>query len=300
MKGYAGDAMKVVIPAAGWGMRFLPLTKEQPKEMLPVVDKPTIQYVVEDALAAGISDIVIITGRHKRGIEDHFDRSYELESILEKGNRLEYLKKVREISAMADIHFIRQKEQKGLGDAVLRAQQHIGNEPFAVMLGDTIYRSKVPVVKQLIDMHKKTGTSVIAIESVPMEKVKDYGIISGQEVEDGLFLIDDLVEKPLPELAPSNLAIAGTYVLTPEIFDCIERTPPGLNGEVQLTDALRLLRKQQDIYGWRFEGKRYDIGDMIGWMKTQMELVLEHPQYAKQMREHMEMLLQKERNGKGH
>jgi len=283
--------MKAVIPAAGWGVRFLPLTKEQPKEMIPVVDKPTIQYVVEEALAAGIDNIVIITGRHKRGIEDHFDRSYELEAVLEKNGKKEYLKKVREISSMADIHFIRQKEQRGLGDAVLKARQHVGNEPFAVMLGDTIYRSKVPVVKQLMDIHKKTGKSVIAIEPVPREKVHDYGIIAGNKVEEDLYLIDELVEKPLPELAPSNLAIAGTYLLTPAIFECIERTPPGLNGEVQLTDALRLLRKKEEIYGWRFEGKRYDIGDMQGWLKTQMELGLLHPEYGPVLREHMENLL---------
>lgn len=286
--------MKAVIPAAGWGLRFLPLTKEQPKEMLPVVDKPTIQYVVEEALASGITDIVIITGRHKRGIEDHFDRSYELESILERTNKRDYLRQVRDISALADIHYIRQKEQRGLGDAVLRAKQHIGREPFAVMLGDTIYRSMVPVVKQLMQVHEKTGSSVIAVEPVPREKVKDYGIISGKETEKGLYRIDDLVEKPLPELAPSNMAIAGTYLLTPAIFDCLERTPPGLNGEIQLTDALRLLRKQEDIYGWRFEGKRYDIGDMLGWLKTQMELSLRNPQYAGQLRKHMEELLNDE------
>ncbi|QLH74184.1 MAG: UTP--glucose-1-phosphate uridylyltransferase GalU [Methanomassiliicoccales archaeon] len=287
--------MKAVIPAAGWGIRFLPLTKEQPKEMIPVVDKPTIQYVVEEALAAGITDIVIITGRHKRGIEDHFDRSYELEAVLERGNKKEYLKKVRDISNMADIHFIRQKEQRGLGDAVLKAKQHIGDEPFAVMLGDTIYRSKVPVVKQLMDVHKRTGRSVIAIEPVPREKVKDYGIIAGRKVDEDLYLIDDLVEKPLPELAPSDLAIAGTYILTHEIFEAIERTPPGLNGEVQLTDALRLLRKKQEIYGWRFEGKRYDIGDMIGWLKTQVELGLLHPEYSAALKEHIESLLNKEK-----
>jgi UTP--glucose-1-phosphate uridylyltransferase len=291
--------MKAVIPAAGWGLRFLPLTKEQPKEMLPVVDKPTIQYVVEEALASGITDIVIITGRHKRGIEDHFDRSYELESILERGNRSDDLRKVREISALADIHFIRQKDQRGLGDAVLRAKQHIGNEPFAVMLGDTIYQSKVPVVKQLMQQYERTGKSVIAVEPVPREKVKDYGIISGKEVDDGLYLIEDLVEKPLPELAPSNLAIAGTYLLTPEIFECIERTPPGLNGEIQLTDALRLLRKKQDIYGWRFEGKRYDIGDMLGWLKTQVELSLQHPEYARPLREHLQKLLDQEKGSEG-
>jgi len=264
-----------------------------------VVDKPTIQYVVEEALAAGITDIVIITGRHKRGIEDHFDRSYELESILERSNKREYLRQVRDISALADIHYIRQKEQRGLGDAVLRAKQHIGREPFAVMLGDTIYRSKVPVVKQLMQVHEKTGRSVIAVEPVPREKVKDYGIISGKEVEKGLFRIDDLVEKPLPELAPSNMAIAGTYLLTPAIFDCLERTPPGLNGEVQLTDALRLLSKQEDIYGWRFEGKRYDIGDMLGWLKTQMELSLRNPLYAEQLRRHMEELLSDEEIRRG-
>ncbi|MFA5313971.1 MAG: UTP--glucose-1-phosphate uridylyltransferase GalU [Methanomassiliicoccales archaeon] len=288
--------MKAVIPAAGWGVRFLPLTKEQPKEMIPVVDKPTIQYVVEEALAAGINDIVIITGRHKRGIEDHFDRSYELEAVLERGGKQEYLRKVREISSMADIHFIRQKEQRGLGHAVLKAKQHIGNEPFAVMLGDTIYRSKVPVVKQLMDVHKRTGKSVIAIEPVPRDKVKDYGIIAGKEVEKELYLLDDLVEKPSPDQAPSNLAIAGTYLLTPDIFEAIEMTPPGLNGEIQLTDALKILLKKEDIYGWRFEGKRYDIGDMLGWLKTQMELGLLHPEYGAPLKEHMENLL---KNGPG-
>jgi UTP--glucose-1-phosphate uridylyltransferase len=260
--------MKAVIPAAGWGLRFLPLTKEQPKEMLPVVDKPTIQYVVEEALASGITDIVIITGRHKRGIEDHFDRSYELESILERGNKTEYLQKVRAISNMADIHFIRQKEQRGLGDAVRMARQHIGDEPFAVMLGDTIYRSKVPVVKQLMDVHERTGRSVIAVEPVPREKVRDYGIVKGEET------------------GPN---------LTPAIFDCIDHTPSGLNGEVQLTDALRLLRKREEIYGWLFEGKRYDIGDMMGWLKTQCELALDNPTYAPELRKHMEQLLRERR-----
>jgi UTP--glucose-1-phosphate uridylyltransferase len=294
-RGSVGECMKAVIPAAGWGLRFLPLTKEQPKEMLPVVDKPTIQYVVEEALASGITDIVIITGRHKRGIEDHFDRSYELESILERSNKTEYLEKVRAISNMADIHFIRQKEQRGLGDAVRLARQHIGDEPFAVMLGDTIYRSKVPVVRQLMNVHERTGRSVIAVEPVPREKVKDYGIVSGDETAPNLILIDDLVEKPHPDLAPSNLAIAGTYILTPAIFDCIDQTPSGLNGEVQLTDALRLLRRREEIYGWRFEGKRYDIGDMMGWLKTQCELALENPTYAPELRLHMEQLLRERR-----
>jgi UTP--glucose-1-phosphate uridylyltransferase len=283
--------MKAVIPAAGWGLRFLPLTKEQPKEMLPVVDKPAIQYVVEEAIAAGIEDIVIITGRHKRSIEDHFDRSYELEALLEKANKTEYLDQVRSVSNMANIHFIRQKEQRGLGDAVLRARQHIGNEAFAVMLGDTINISTVPVVKQLMNVYEEKKRSVIAIEPVPREKIRDYGIISGEQETERLWTINELVEKPSPENAPSNLGITGTYVLTPQIFDCIEDTVPGVNGEVQLTDALRLLRQKETIFGYRFEGRRYDIGDIPGWIKTQFELALMNPTYSKELRPFLEGIL---------
>jgi len=283
-------AMKAVIPAAGWGVRFLPLTKEQPKEMLPVIDKPVIQYVVEEAVAAGIKDIIIVTGRHKRTIEDHFDRSFELESILRNGNRKALLDSISGLHELADLHYIRQHEQRGLGDAVYRARHHVGNEPFAVMLGDTIHVSEVPVVRQLMQVHARTGRTVIAAERVPREKVKDYGVLDAVRVEDRLYNIKDLVEKPRPEEAPSDLCIAGTYVLTPGIFECLERTEPGYNGEVQLTDALRLLREKEGVLAWEFVGKRYDIGDIPGWLSAQMELALKHPVYGERLRERIREL----------
>ncbi|NLK26539.1 MAG: UTP--glucose-1-phosphate uridylyltransferase GalU [Euryarchaeota archaeon] len=279
--------MKAVIPAAGMGIRFLPMTKDQPKEMLPVVHKPTIQYVVEEAVAAGITDILIITGRGKRSIEDHFDRSFELECALEKNGRERELAEIMRIANMADIHFVRQKSPRGLGDAVLLARQHVGNEPFAVMLGDTINLSAVPVVRQLMDVQGERGGSVIAVEPVAPNKVQDYGIISGKRISDRLYAIDDLVEKPLPENAPSNLGITGTYVLSPRIFECIERTPPGRDGEIQLTDALRLLQKEEPLYGLQFEGTRYDIGDKLGWLKTTMRLALEDPELGPPLREYL-------------
>ncbi|TFG55441.1 MAG: UTP--glucose-1-phosphate uridylyltransferase GalU [Methanomassiliicoccus sp.] len=286
--------MKAVIPAAGWGVRFLPLTKEQPKEMLPVIDKPVIQYVVEEAVGAGIEDIIIVTGRHKRTIEDHFDHSFELEAILHNGNRREHLENIKNLCNLANLHYIRQKEPKGLGDAVYQARHHVGNEPFAVMLGDTIHVSDVPVVKQLMEVHARTGKSVIAVERVPGEKVKDYGVLDAVKVDDRLYQINDLVEKPSPAEAPSNLCIAGTYVLTPGIFECIERTKPGHNGELQLTDALRLLREKERLLAWEFIGKRYDIGDIQGWLNSQFELALKHPQYGAQLKAFLRDLNQKE------
>ena len=276
--------MKAVIPAAGHGIRFLPLTKEEPKEMLPVVDKPTIQYVVEEAIGAGITDILIITGRGKRALEDYFDKSWELEDVLEKKGKTEELKQIRKISNMVDIHFIRQKEARGLGDAIYQAKKHVGDEPFAVMLGDTINISEVPLVKQLMNVHERTGSSVIAVEAVAREKIQDYGIISGKEIEKGIHQIDDLVEKPSPEEAPSNLGITGTYILNSSIFDCIERTPPGRGGEIQLTDAIKVLAQKEKVYGYEFEGLRYDIGDMLGWLKTNFKLALEHPKYSEPLR----------------
>jgi UTP--glucose-1-phosphate uridylyltransferase len=287
-------AMKAVIPAAGWGVRFLPLTKEQPKEMLPVIDKPVIQYVVEEAVRAGIQDIIIITGRHKRTIEDHFDRSFELESILRNGNRKDYLESIRGLNNLANLHYIRQKEQRGLGDAVYHARHHVGDEPFAVMLGDTIHVSEVPVVRQLMDVHARTGRSVIAAERVPGEKVRDYGVLDAVKVSDRLYEIRDLVEKPRPEEAPSDLCIAGTYVLTPGIFECLERTEPGYNGEVQLTDALRLLREREGMMAWEFSGKRYDIGDIPGWLNSQLELALQHPVYGPKLRDRIRELNERE------
>lgn len=283
--------MKAVIPAAGMGLRFLPLTKEQPKEMIPVLDKPTIQYVVEEAIASGITDIVIITGRNKRAIEDHFDKSFELEATLEEKGDRERLEEIRRISNMVDMHFVRQKEPRGLGDAIAKAEKHIGREPFAVMLGDNINISEVPVTKQLMEVHERTGHSVIGVEPVRTEKICDYGIIKGTPVNDREYRVEDLVEKPSAEEAPSNIGITGRYILSPAIFDCLKATRPGKNGEIQLTDALRLLKEREEILAYRFEGRRYDIGDMLGWLKTMFELSLTHPEYSKPLKEFLGELL---------
>ncbi len=264
--------MKAVIPAAGLGTRFLPATKAQPKEMLPVYDKPTIQYVIEESVNSGVDDILIVTGKGKRSIEDHFDRSFELEHHLKTKGKEEFLKEIEYISDLADIHFIRQKKQKGLGDAIYCAKKHVGSDPFVVMLGDTITKDTVPCTKQLIDIHEKYGKSVIALEEVPDEKVERYGIIGGEEIEPNIYQIDKLVEKPPLRVAPSNLAIMGRYVLTPDIFDCIENVEPGYGGEIQLTDALS---KLDEIYGQVFKGQSYDIGNRIDWLKTSLKFALE-------------------------
>lgn len=267
--------MKAVIPAAGLGTRFLPATKAQPKEMLPVYDKPTIQYVIEEAVESGVDDILIITGKGKRSIEDHFDRAFELEYILQEKGKFEYLEEVKEITDLADIHFIRQKKQKGLGDAIYWAKKHVGAEPFVVMLGDTITKAKVPCTKQLIDLYVKYGKSAIAVEPVPDEKVERYGIIDGTEVEKNVYKINRLVEKPALKDAPSNLAIMGRYVLTPDIFEHIENTEPGVGGEIQLTDALS---KLDSIYGQVFTGESYDIGNRIDWLKTSLKFAMNDPE----------------------
>ncbi len=280
--------MKAVIPAAGLGTRFLPATKAQPKEMLPVFDKPTIQYVVEEAVASGIDDILIVTGKGKRSIEDHFDRSFELEYILKENDKDEYLREVEAISELADIYYVRQKEQKGLGDAIYCARKHIDGEPFAVLLGDTITRSEVPCTKQLMDVYEKYGSSAIAVEEVPVDKVERYGIIKGQKKDENLYLIEDMVEKPSVDEAPSNLAIMGRYVLDSKIFDHIEDVPPGFGGEIQLTDAMRLL---DDIYGYVFQGKTYDIGNKVEWLKTSLEFAFEQPEAKKELIEYLNDLL---------
>ena len=267
--------MKAVIPAAGLGTRFLPATKAQPKEMLPVYDKPTIQYVIEEAVESGVDDILIVTGKGKRSIEDHFDRAFELEYILQEKGKFEYLEEVKEITDLADIHFIRQKKQKGLGDAIHWAKKHVGAEPFVVMLGDTITKAKVPCTKQLIDLYVKYGKSAIAVEPVPDEKVERYGIIDGTEVEKNVYKINRLVEKPALKDAPSNLAIMGRYVLTPDIFEHIENTEPGVGGEIQLTDALSQL---DSIYGQVFTGESYDIGNRIDWLKTSLKFAMNDPE----------------------
>ena len=280
--------MKAVIPAAGLGTRFLPATKAQPKEMLPVYNKPTIQYVVEEAVASGIDDILIITGKGKRSIEDHFDRSFELEYSLRNCGKMDYLVEVEAISEMADIYYVRQKQQKGLGDAILCAKKHIDGQPFAVLLGDTISQSPVPCTQQLLDVHEKYDSSAIAIERVPRDKIERYGIIKGQQVEDSVYKIEDMVEKPRPEEAPSDLAITGRYVLDSEIFDHIEDVPPGVGGEIQLTDAMRQL---DSIYGHIFDGKIYDIGNNVEWLKSSLEIALQDPDVNGELREYLKNIL---------
>lgn len=279
-------AMKAVIPAAGLGTRFLPATKESPKEMLPVLDKPAIQYVVEECVASGIQEILIVTGRGKRAIEDHFDRSAELERLLEAKGDTKRLAMVRAISDLAEIHFIRQKEPKGLGHAVLCAKTFVGDEPFAVLLGDDLVVSDVPCTKQLMDRHRKVGSSVIAVESVPPERIESYGVIDpGAEVEKGLFRVKDLVEKPPRDKAPSNLGIMGRYVLESQIFSMLEKTAPGKNGEIQLTDGLRALNRTRPLHAFRFQGIRHDLGDKVGWLKANIEMGLQDPTVARSLRE---------------
>ncbi len=280
--------MKAVIPAAGLGTRFLPVTKAQPKEMLPVFDKPTIQYVVEEAVASGIDDILIITGKGKRSIEDHFDRAFELESFLRENGKKDVLQEVEYISELADIYYVRQKKQKGLGDAIYCARKHIDGESFAVLLGDTITRSQIPCTQQLMEVHKKYQASVLAVEEVPSHKIERYGIIQGEEIEDSVYRIEDMVEKPSLREAPSNLAIMGRYVLESEIFDYIGETSPGFGGEIQLTDALRLLNQ---IYGVIFQGRTYDIGNKVEWLKTSLEFGLKDPDSQEDLLEFMRKVI---------
>ena len=275
---------KAVIPAAGFGTRFLPASKSQPKEMLPIVDTPTIQYVVEEAAASGITDILMIIGKGKRSIEEHFDRNYELESELAAHDKLAELKAIRRITSLANIHFIWQKELNGLGDAVSCARYHVGNEPFAVLLGDTIIESDTPVTKQLVDIFDRCQESVVALESVERDKVGRYGVIAGVEHADHLYRIDDVVEKPDPATAPSTLVIAGRYLFTPEIFACIAATPPGKNGEIQLTDAMRRLLSLRAMFGLHFRGRRYDIGNKLDFLKTNIEFGLKRPDMADELR----------------
>ena len=280
--------MKAVIPAAGLGTRFLPATKAQPKEMLPVFNKPTIQYVVEEAVSSGIEDILIITGKGKRSIEDHFDRSFELEYSLQNSGKKESLQEIEAISEMADIYYVRQKKQKGLGDAISTAKNHIDGEPFAVLLGDTITQSRIPCTKQLMDTFHKHGASTIAIERVPDEKVERYGIIKGKQISENVYRIEDMVEKPSLESAPSNLAITGRYILVPEIFDHIKNVEPGVGGEIQLTDAMRLLG---EVYGYVFEGKIYDIGNTVEWLKSSIEIALTDANVKGELEQYLKELL---------
>jgi UTP--glucose-1-phosphate uridylyltransferase len=271
---------KAVIPAAGLGTRFLPVTKAQPKEMLPIIDTPTIQYVVQEAVDSGIDDILIISGKGKRAIEDHFDRLTELEILLKNKEDRKSYHEIRRIGEMANIHYIRQKELNGLGDAIRYARQHTSNEPFVVLLGDTIIDSVIPVTQHLIDVYNQYRQSVIAVEEVPPEKVERYGIIAGKKVSSTIWKVEDLIEKPAKEKSPSNLAIAGRYVLTPEIFNTLEITGSGKSNEIQLTDALKLLLKKEDIFAYKIEGKRYDIGNKLDYMKTFVEFGLKRKEFA--------------------
>ncbi len=282
---------KAVIPAAGYGLRFLPATKAQPKEMLPIIDTPTIQYVVQEAIDSGIEDILIISGKGKRAIEDHFDRNLELEMQLEsKQDEVLYTEMLR-ISDMANIHYIRQKELKGLGDAIYCARLHAGDEPFAVLLGDTIIDSVMPVTQQLIDIYEQYNQTVIGVEVVPKDKVSRYGIIGGEQESDQIWNVRNLVEKPSVKESPSNLAIVGRYILTPEIFKAIEQTDPGINNEIQLTDAMRLLLKRENIVSYTIEGQRYDIGSKIDYLKTIVEFGLKRKEFADPFRDFLKTII---------
>lgn len=259
---------KAVIPAAGLGTRFLPASKSQPKEMLPIVDTPTIQYVVEEAVAAGITDILMIIGKGKRAIEEHFDRNFELEQELEAKARCEELEAIRRISSMAEVHFIWQKKANGLGDAVMCARRHVGREPFLLLLGDSLIQSAQPVASRLIELYEHYNESVVLLEEVEMSKVERYGVVAGKPMVDDLYLVTDLIEKPKREEAPSNLSIAARYVFSPKIFDFLEQTPRGKNDEIQLTDAMKLMLRDSAMYGLLLDGRRHDIGNKLDFLKT--------------------------------
>jgi UTP--glucose-1-phosphate uridylyltransferase len=281
---------KAIIPAAGLGTRFLPATKAMPKEMLPIVDKPTIQYIVEEAIASGIEDIIIVTGKGKRAIEDHFDNAFELEQLLKQKGKLDLLEKVKEPSKV-DIHYIRQKEPKGLGHAVWCARNFIGDEPFAVLLGDDIVQSETPCLKQLIDQYEQTFSSVIGVQKVPDNETHRYGIIDPLEQHGRRYQVRQFVEKPAPGTAPSNLAIMGRYILTPEIFLFLEKQEAGAGGEIQLTDAIQKLNEIQRVFAYEFEGKRYDVGEKIGFIKTTIEFALQHDELREDLIQFMEKIL---------
>jgi UTP--glucose-1-phosphate uridylyltransferase len=282
---------KAVIPAAGFGTRFLPATKSQPKEMLPIVDTPVIQHVVQEAVASGIQDILMVIGRGKRAIEEHFDRSFELEHELEAKGKVKELEAIRRISSLANIHFVWQKEMNGLGDAVRCARAHVGNEPFAVLLGDTILDGRGrPVTRQLLDVFERYQESVVAVEEVDPRKVSRYGVIKGTRVTERLYLLEDVVEKPAPAEAPSNLVIASRYVLTPDILEELDGTPRGKNNEIQLTDAMRQLVRKRAMYALRFEGVRYDVGNTLDFIKTNLVFALKDKELAQPLRAFMKGL----------
>jgi len=285
---------KAIIPAAGLGTRFLPATKAMPKEMLPIVDKPTIQYIIEEAVASGIEDIIIVTGKGKRAIEDHFDNSFELEqNLIEKG-KFELLSEVQKSSQMADIHYIRQKEPKGLGHAIWCARKFIGNEPFAVLLGDDIVQAEKPCLKQLIDQYERYQASVLGVQKVPMEEVSRYGIVNGNEIGERFFSVNSLVEKPKMEEAPSNLAIMGRYILNPRIFDILGEQGPGAGGEIQLTDAIAGLNQYEAVYAYDFEGTRHDVGEKMGFIQTTIEFALQKEELRSDLLNYLSAVLDRQ------
>jgi len=283
---------KAIIPAAGLGTRFLPVTKAMPKEMLPIVDKPTIQYIVEEAIASGIEDIIIVTGKGKRAIEDHFDNNFELEESLIEKEKFDLLEKVRQ-SSNIDIHYIRQKEPKGLGHAVWCARKFIGNEPFAVLLGDDIVQSEVPSLKQLMDQYDETHASIIGVQTVPDNETHRYGIVEPSMQTGRRYAVENFVEKPAKGTAPSNLAIMGRYILTPEIFMCLEKQETGAGGEIQLTDAIQQLNQIQRVFAYDFEGKRYDVGEKLGFITTTIEFALQNPEIRDELMVYLEELMEK-------
>ncbi len=268
---------KAVIPAAGFGTRFLPATKAVPKEMLPIVDKPTIQYIAEEAIKAGITELLIVTSRGKEALMNHFDKAFELEAVLERDGKEEMLKAVREVSDKIDVHFIRQQEQKGLGHAVLYAKSFVAGEPFAVMLGDDVVVSEKPCIGQLIEQYEKYGSTILGVQKVGMEHVSKYGIVDAHSVGERVYKLQGMVEKPKMEEAPSDMAVLGRYIITPAVFDCLEKTPKGAGGEIQLTDALVMLAETEDIYAYDFEGKRYDIGNKQGFLQATVDFALSRP-----------------------
>jgi UTP--glucose-1-phosphate uridylyltransferase len=289
---------KAIIPAAGLGTRFLPATKAQPKEMLPIVDKPTLQYIIEEAVASGIEEILIITGRNKKSIEDHFDKSVELELELEAKGKADLLAEVRKISEMANIYYIRQKEPRGLGHAIYCAQSFISNEPFAVLLGDDIVYAQKPCLQQMLEIHQQYQTTILGVQEVPPEDVNKYGIIEGKKIGERVYQVKDLVEKPVREVAPSNVAILGRYIINPTIFTLLEHTRPGAGGEIQLTDALKELAKQETMYAYNFEGRRYDVGAKQGFLEATVEFALRRADLREDFLSYLEEIMEREKIGK--
>ncbi|RST72543.1 UTP--glucose-1-phosphate uridylyltransferase GalU [Siminovitchia acidinfaciens] len=288
---------KAIIPAAGLGTRFLPATKAMPKEMLPIVDKPTIQYIVEEAIDSGIEDIIIVTGKGKRAIEDHFDHSFELEqNLLEKG-KFDLLDQVQKSSKMVDIHYIRQKEPKGLGHAVWCARKFIGDEPFAVLLGDDIVRAEKPCLKQMIEQYERYNATILGVQTVKEDEVSRYGIVDGDAIRDRFYSVNSLVEKPNQEEAPSNLAIMGRYILSPRVFDILSKQKPGAGGEIQLTDAIAGLNRFEAVYAYDFEGVRYDVGEKLGFIQTTIELALQREELRSELLDYLSSVLDEQMIG---